>query len=267
MIRLPAVAGAFYPADPRVLRTQVETLLEAAPPSPSAGRLRALVVPHAGYVYSGAVAAHAYALLRRESALFDRVLLLGPAHRAALAGMGMSTAEAWRSPLGDVALDRAWARGLVEAGLARWSDEAHALEHSLEVQLPFLQAALGVGAFTLLPVAVGKAPPEAVAAFIVSALRPGTLLVVSTDLSHFLPYERARAADEATCRVVLARDAAALGHDDACGFYPLRGLLHWARGAGCAGRTLDLRNSGDQSGDRDRVVGYGAWAFEEFHGA
>jgi hypothetical protein len=227
--------------------------------------LKALVVPHAGFIYSGPVAASAYALLRNERPRVRRVLALGPCHRVDLRGLGLSSADGWQSPLGSVPLDRAGAQALVAQGLAQWCDEAHAQEHSVEVQLPFLQRALGD--FTLLPVAVGQASAEAVATLIAAAAPPETLVLLSTDLSHYLPYAEALAEDAATCAAILGMDGAALGHDDACGFYPLRGLVRWAGTERLSVRTLDLRNSGDTEGPRDRVVGYGAWAFEDRHGS
>lgn len=264
MIRPAAVAGAFYPAEARVLLTEVDGFIEEATALPQ-GRLRALVVPHAGYAFSGPVAAQAYGLLKRVRPAPQRVLLLGPSHRHPLHGLGLSTAEAWDSPLGPVKLDLGGAQHLREQGLAHWADEAHAWEHSLEVQLPFLQSALP--GLSLLPVAVGESTAKEVAALLRAAATPGTLVVVSTDLSHFLGYEEARRADAETDRHVLALDPDALEHESACGFYGLRGLLHFAREQGWDPRRLDLRNSGDTAGDKRKVVGYGAWAFEGGHGA
>lgn len=265
MIRPAAVAGTFYPAEAGPLRAQVASFLDRARPAPGQG-LRALVAPHAGYLYSGPMAGAAYALLRLRPQAPRRVLLLGPSHRVALAGMALSSARAWDCPLGAAELDHEAAEGLRAAGLAEYNDRAHAHEHSLETQLPFLRTVLP-GA-SLLPVLVGDASAESVAGLIQAVLGPdrATLLVLSTDLSHYLPYALAQAADAATCRAVLERDAAGLDPEGACGYHPLRGLLMAAGHNGWTARTLALGNSGDTAGKLDQVVGYGAWAFEERDG-
>lgn len=258
--RAPAVAGAFYPSDPGELRTVVETLLGRAVvqegPAP-----RALVVPHAGYIYSGPVAASAYAQLLPHRDTCRRVVLLGPAHHVPLHGMALPGVDEFISPLGPVPLDRAAIAALDQPGITV-DAEAHRLEHSLEVQLPFLQITLGT--FELVPLVVGLADSGAVAS-VIDALwdLPSTLVVVSSDLSHYLGYAEAQARDRGTCRSVEAMDPAGIDPSDACGAGPLKGLLAAAERRGLAVRTLDLRNSGDTAGSRDRVVGYGAWMFTE----
>jgi AmmeMemoRadiSam system protein B len=257
VVREPAVAGQFYPGDPGELQALVDALLDEAAaeegPPP-----KALIAPHAGYVYSGAVAASAYARLRSYRDLYSRVVLLGPCHRVPVAGMAVSGADVFRTPLGDVPVDRATVAALEATG-TRVFEPSHRFEHSLEVQLPFLQSVLDE--FSVVPVVVGEATPEAVADMLESCWGgPETLIVISSDLSHYLDYGTARARDSATCRRIEHLDTA-IGHDDACGATPVRGLLLAARRRGMQVSTLDLRNSGDTEGDRDFVVGYGAWMF------
>jgi AmmeMemoRadiSam system protein B/AmmeMemoRadiSam system protein A len=255
------VAGAFYTADPQVLREEVTRLLGGVPDA-AGPRPKALIVPHAGYVYSGPVAATAYARLRAPGPPVERVVLLGPSHFVALEGLAVPDAAAFLTPLGAVPIDEAAvARGLEFPQVHR-SAAAHAREHSLEVQLPFLQAALGP--FRLVPLAVGRASPSEVAG-VLDLLwgGPETLLVISTDLSHFLPRDQARAVDRATADQVLALDAEGLRPDQACGRVPLQGMLLAARRRGLTAELLDLRSSADTGGGQDRVVGYGAFALLE----
>lgn len=260
LVRAPAVAGAFYPGTPDALDRAVRGLLEGAGPGGEAARpLRALVVPHAGYVYSGPIAATAYRHI--DPASIRHVVLLGPSHRSPLAGLGVSSADVFATPLGPVAVDTEAREVLLARGLATVDDHAHLLEHSLEVQLPFLQRVLpGV---PVLPVAVGYADAGDVADAIDALWDADTLVVVSTDLSHYERYESARAHDARTAAAVTALESDAIGDLDACGAFALRGLLLAARRRGFAVRLLDLRSSGDTAGDRDRVVGYGAFAVEE----
>jgi len=258
-IRPPAVAGLFYPADPRQLAHDVQTLLAAAQPH---GLLpKALIVPHAGYIYSGPVAATAYATLRPIADRIRRVVLLGPTHRVAVRGLALPGAEAFDTPLGRVRLDMAAARDIAPLPQVTVSAEAHALEHSLEVQLPFLQSVLAD--FTLLPLAVGMATPREVAE-VLEALWGGdeTLIVISSDLSHYLPYAVAQRMDRSTMQDILGlRDP--IETDHACGGIPIGGLIVAARRHHLAPHLLDLRNSGDTAGSRDQVVGYAALAFTE----
>ena len=258
IIRTPAVAGQFYSGDPRALSATVAALL-AEVESVEAPAPKALIVPHAGYVYSGPIAASAYSRLKPWRETYQRVVLLGPAHRFPVHGLALSRADAFRMPMGDVSVDQAATDRLDIPGLG-YSDRAHEFEHSLEVHLPFLQFVLGD--FRLVPVVVGDADPGLVAD--VHEARwggPETLIVISSDLSHYLDYQAARTIDNRTCAAIERYDAKCLSHDMACGATPVAGLLLVARRHQLQVTTLDLRNSGDTAGDRDAVVGYGAWAF------
>jgi len=261
VIRDPAVAGFFYPDDAGDLRATVETLLKRAGRPRRERAPKALIAPHAGYVYSGAVAASAYARLLPYRDRYERVVLLGPCHRVAFGNLAMSGADVFRTPLGDVPLDKA-AIAALDAGKVRVFEPAHELEHSLEVHLPFLQVILGK--FTLVPLVVGDATSERVAE-VLETLWDGdeTLIVISSDLSHYLAYDKARARDRDTCVAIEHLDAQRIGHEDACGAIPVGGLLLEARRHGMQVTTLDLRNSGDTAGSKDRVVGYGAWMLVE----
>ncbi len=258
--RPAAVAGLFYPDDAVRLREQVHAALAGARAAPGPAAPKLLVVPHAGYVYSGPIAGSGYALLAPWAGRIRRVVLLGPTHRVALRGLAAPTVDAFETPLGRVPLDRAALDMLAALPQVTRSDAAHAREHALEVQLPFLQAVLGP--FTLVPLAVGDAAPEAVAE-VLERLWGGdeTLIVISSDLSHYLPYDEARASDRATVERILAF-ATDLDPYEACGAHPLAGALQAAQAHGLVPRLLDLRNSGDTAGDRERVVGYAALAFE-----
>ena len=261
-IRNAAVAGLFYPGDTRALATEVDDLLAASgAPSPRLGFPKALIVPHAGYVYSGAVAARAYDELGPARGSVRRVVLLGPVHRVPVRGLALPAAQAFATPLGAIRVDRDAIAAVRDLPQVVQSDAAHALEHSLEVQLPFLQKQLGD--FSLVPFAVGSASVAEVAE-VIERLWGGreTLVVLSTDLSHYHGYEEARRIDGATVSRIagLADD---LGHDEACGATPLNGLLAVARRKGLAIRLLDVRNSGDTAGTKDRVVGYSAFALDE----
>lgn len=260
VIREPAVAGTFYPGEAGRLGRMVESLLDGVQASPGPVP-KALIVPHAGYVYSGPVAAAAYARLRPYRGRYRRVVLLGPSHHVAVAGLALSGADVFRTPMGDVPLDKAAIVSLVSPD-ARIVDRAHTVEHSLEVHLPFLQEVLG--SFVLVPIVVGHASHEEVAAVLDRLWDgPETLVVVSSDLSHYLAYEQAKAADGYTRDAIEALDPARIDHDGACGATPVGGLLLAARRHALKVATLDLRNSGDTAGDPDAVVGYGAWLFSE----
>lgn len=258
-MRPPAVAGAFYPADPVRLRREVADLLAAASPVEAAAPL-ALIVPHAGYMYSGPVAATAYALLARTRPEVRRVVLVGPSHFAWFEGMALPGVDALATPLGEVPADAAGeARARCHPGVVD-SAEAHSREHSLEVQLPFLQGILGNPSVVAL--LCGHATGDQVAPVVEEFLaEEGTVVLVSSDLSHYLPYEEARRRDEETARAIERLDPGALGRDSACGLIGVQALLLAARRRGLAAARLDLRNSGDTAGDRSRVVGYGAFAF------
>ena len=254
--RPPAVAGMFYPAEPARLAADVDALLSAAAPEPSRRPPSALVVPHAGYRYSGRVAALAYALARSWSP--RRVVLLGPAHFVPLSGSAVPRAGEWSTPLGRVPVDpAARERALAIPGVLA-TDEPHAPEHSLEVQLPFLQRWLGPR-LPVLP-AVTAAPADDVADLLDAVAGPDTLVVVSTDLSHHLPDAEARRRDRRTLDAVLALQPDGIGPGAACGSHALRGLLAWAGRTGRSPTLLSYRTSADATGDRGRVVGYAAVA-------
>jgi MEMO1 family protein len=256
-VRPPAVAGSFYPANPDQLRHVVAELM-AAVPARSVPATKALIAPHAGYVYSGPVAAHAFAALRDSASASARVVLIGPAHYVRLSGVAVPTANAFDTPLGRVPVDRAALATLADLPGVRAADAPHAPEHALEVELPFLQTVLG--SFSLVPLLVGDAEPHEVGE-VLGRLWDQALIVVSSDLSHYLDYDTARRRDAATAAAIERRDWAALGSNDACGFLAVAGLLQQAERHRLPVQRLSLCNSGDTAGPRDRVVGYGAWAF------
>jgi hypothetical protein len=258
-VRPPAVAGMFYPDDADALRRQVTGHLSAVTAS---GRPpKAVVVPHAGFVYSGAVAAAAYAQIRGAAAAIRRVVLVGPSHRVAFRGLALPGVDAFATPLGRVAIDAAGRTLVSRHPLVLIADRPHEFEHSIEVQLPFLQLVLED--FLLLPLVAGNEAPEEVAA-VLDLVWGGaeTLIVVSTDLSHFHDAATARVLDAATRERILALETGLTG-DDACGCVGLNGFLLSARRRGLRPRGLALCNSGDVTGEFSRVVGYGAFAFDE----
>lgn len=256
--RPPAVAGAFYPADASALSTMVHELLRDARPSLTNAAPRALISPHAGYIYSGSVAAHGFATLRPQTHPISRVVVACPTHRVGIRGVALPGVDALATPLGEIPVDADAIASLAALPQVHTRPDVHAQEHALEVQLPFLQVLLGD--FTLVPLAVGDLPAEQVAE-VLEAVWGGqeTLIVISTDLSHYLPYDHARKVDEHTVAQILGREQVADGQ--ACGVRPLNGFL-------AARPTQDLRpdllracNSGDTAGDRSRVVGYAAIAW------
>lgn len=259
-IRPAAVAGLFYPRDSAELARTVQALLAASPqPSKTTGAIKALIVPHAGFVYSGPIAASAYALLAPQRTAIHRVVLLGPVHRVPVRGLALPEEHVFATPLGTVALDRITCERLRALPQVCVSRAAHALEHSLEVQLPFLQQVLPE--FTLVPLAVGDAGAAEVAEVLEAVWGgPETLIVISSDLSHYHSYEQAQRLDRETCEIIrgLRTD---LDHEQACGGTPINGLMEVARRRHLIPQLLDLRNSGDTAGDRARVVGYAAFAF------
>jgi len=255
-VRPAAVAGLFYPGDPGELSRMVEMLLDAAPPASTDPR--ALIAPHAGYIYSGPVAASAYSQLSQQRARTRRVVLVGPSHRVAFRGLALSSAAAYATPLADVPIDRDACRQLLDLPQVQVVDEAHAEEHSLEVHLPFLLAALDE--FVLVPVVVGDASAADVSRVMESFWeRDDTLIVVSSDLSHFLDYESANRVDRETTRAI-EHYAQNIRPEQACGCRAINGLMRAAESRALEVTTLDVRNSGDTAGDRSRVVGYGAYA-------
>ena len=262
-IRPPAVAGMFYPGDPASLRDELLTCL-AVPPAPTfpdAGLLKSLIVPHAGYIYSGGTAGHAYALLAPLAGRIRRVVLLGPCHRVSVRGLAAPTAKAFATPLGSIPLDRAALDALADLPQVVASDAAHAQEHSLEVQLPFLQTVLG--AFELVPLAVGDASAGEIAEVLDRLWGgPETLIVISSDLSHFHGYREAQSIDNATVSHILALDQLT-SFDQACGALPINGLIKVARLRGLRIERVAQCNSGDTAGDKGRVVGYASFALYE----
>lgn len=262
-IRPAAVAGLFYPADPRVLTGLVDRLLDEVRTERHAGRPAAAVAPHAGYRYSGAVAATAYAHLAPWRSGITRVVVLGPSHFVPLDGMAVPGVDAFATPLGPVEIDvdaRAAVAGTPGVAV---DDRPHAREHALEVQLPFLQRTLG-SSVTVLPVTVGHTIPGDVARLMAGLLADGgTVAVVSTDLSHYLDLPTARERDARTADAIVGRDATAVGPDDACGHWALRGLLHHAAERRMDVELLHLGTSADSGSDPGRVVGYGAFLVHE----
>jgi AmmeMemoRadiSam system protein B len=258
LVRKAAVAGSFYPGEAGALSRAVDAMLAAA--QPPVVQPKALVVPHAGYIYSGPIAASAYASLKGRP--IRKVVLVGPAHFVAVQGLALPAADLLETPLGTIEVDGELSAKVQALGYVRKSEPAHAREHSLEVQLPFLQRVLGE--FTLLPLAVGRATGTEIAE-VLETVWGGeeTLILISTDLSHYLPYAAAQQIDGRTAQQVVALDYEELEHDQACGATGLRGLLEVAKKRSLKSTQLDLRNSGDTAGDKSRVVGYGAWAFEE----
>ena len=258
-IRPPAVAGTFYPGERQKLRSVVNHLLEASKievPPP-----KALIAPHAAYIYSGAIAASAYARAAKGRGQVRRVVLIGPSHRVALRGIGVSAVAGFTTPLGVVPVDVEAVAKLRQLPQVLLSDEAHRREHSLEVQIPFLQMCLGD--FMLVPLVVGEASAEEVDE-VLECLWGGeeTLLVISSDLSHYHDYATAQRIDRATSTAIIALDQTGIGYDQACGRNPILGLLLAARRHHLKAELVDLRNSGDTAGPRDRVVGYGAYVFD-----
>ncbi len=260
-IRPPAVAGMFYPADPQQLKDYVvSSLSRASREIPALGPVKAVIAPHAGYVYSGDIAAHAFAALGQDADV-RRIILMGPAHTVPLRGIAAPRWDAFATPLGTVKVDEEARRAIAHLPQVTLDDLPHAREHALEVELPFLQV-LSPGV-PVLPLVVGEATPEEVAQ-VMELLDDGhTVFVISSDLSHYEPYEEARAHDSMTARRIEALDHLHIGPHDACGARPISGLLLEARRHGWTPHLLDFRNSGDTAGDRSRVVGYGAWAFTE----
>lgn len=259
-LRPPAVAGLFYPGDPPALRDMISAYLAQAPTV--AGPLpKALIVPHAGYIYSGVIAAAAYSQMAHQRRQIRRVVLIGPSHRVYLHGMAVPTAEVFQTPLGMVPIDRELKERVLDYEQVVESDTPHASEHSLEVQLPFLQMLFDQ--FTLLPIALGSASPPEVAAVLAEVWgQEETLVLVSSDLSHYLSYEEARAVDAETIDAIVRNDSTLTG-EQACGCIGINGLSFLARQRHAQITEIARCNSGDTAGERNRVVGYGAFALHE----
>jgi len=257
-VRPPAVASLFYPGDARTLAEEVSSYLDQTEETPLApGFPKAVIVPHAGFIYSGPVAASAYDRLRPARGIVRRVVILGPCHRVPVHGLALPRAKAFDTPLGRIPLDEQTMDSIRVLPQVVESAATHAEEHALEVQLPFLQRVLGE--FSLVPLVVGDAAPERVAD-VLERLWGGTetLIVISSDLSHYHSYEAARRIDGATVRAILGFDAG-IGHEQACGATPVAGMLIAAKRKGLAPKLLDCRNSGDTAGDKNRVVGYASF--------
>ena len=272
-VRPPAVAGAFYNSHKQTLESDVNGLLQVARTQLDHSQLKdgdnsdwqhltkALIVPHAGYIYSGPTAAAAYALLAQRSQTIKRVVLLGPVHRVPVHGLALPDSSAFATPLGEIQIDQNAVAAIADMPQVVVSAAAHADEHSLEVQLPFLQSVLED--FQLVPLAVGDAKPAQVAE-VLNVLwgGPETLIVISSDLSHFLPFKRAQTIDSDTVHKILNM-IGPLNHEQACGSTPINGLMLSAKQHGLQPHLLDLCNSGDTAGDKNRVVGYASLAFSE----
>lgn len=258
-VRNPAVAGLFYPDDPRELHAMMGDYLRSA--CAGGGVPKAIIAPHAGYIYSGPIAASAYALLKPARGRITRVVLLGPAHRVGFHGLALPSAEYFMTPLGRIIVGQEAVKKVSGLPQVRVMDAAHVQEHSLEVHLPFLQEVLGE--FSLVPLVVGDAEPEEVGE-VLDALwgGPETLIVISSDLSHYHDYKTAQKLDRATSQAIEQLRLEDIQYDHACGRNPVNGLLYVARRLDLKVKTIDLRNSGDTAGTHDQVVGYGAYVFE-----
>jgi len=256
--RPPAVAGTFYSANPATLKSDVEHYLSFA----KALNLqpRAVISPHAGYVYSGQYAGTAYGQFLGRSSEIDRVVLIGPAHREYVEGIAATSAIFFQSPLGEIPIDTETLNDLMDNQLVHTNDQAHKLEHSLEVQLPFLQLVLND--FRLTPLLVGNADPASIAGILLPLMQESkTLIVISSDLSHYLDYKTATAVDSETSAAIEALEPARIVSTNACGSIPIKAMLLAAKRLGLHARTLSQGNSGDTAGDKNRVVGYGAYLF------
>jgi AmmeMemoRadiSam system protein B len=256
MTRLPAVAGSFYPANPKQLHLMLDQYLSDA--ATDAKAPKAMIVPHAGYIYSGQIAASAYARLIKAHDLITRVVLIGPSHRLAFRGLAVSRTEAFITPLGDISVDMKSVDAIVQLPFVEYIEQAHTYEHSLEVHLPFLQEVLD--SFDIVPIVAGDASPAQVSQ-VLEMLWGGeeTLIVISSDLSHYHEYATAKQMDETTSRIIEQLQYEELVSEYACGMVPVSGLLKLAREKSLSINTIDLRNSGDTAGDKASVVGYGAY--------
>jgi AmmeMemoRadiSam system protein B len=248
----------FYPDDPDELNTYIAQALSAARGSASPASASAYIVPHAGYVYSGAIAATAYARIERAAHSIRRVVLIGPSHRVYLRGAAVPVHDAFSSPLGEIPIDREACNELVRSGLAMASDVPHSHEHCLEVQLPFLQTVLGE--FALIPIVLGDANSQEVARILAACADDSTLILASSDLSHYHTYNTAQRIDAATIASILRRETMLTG-DQACGAVAINGLNQFARDTSLQPEEIAHCNSGDTAGDRARVVGYASFAF------
>jgi AmmeMemoRadiSam system protein B len=259
MNRQPAVAGSFYPANPQQLQQMLSEYLHVADSNAKAPK--AIIAPHAGYIYSGAIAASVYARLKSVRHIIKRVVIVAPSHRVAFYGMALSEAEHFITPLGSIAVDMQGIQAIAQLPFVHYLEQAHAQEHSLEVHLPFLQMTLDD--FCIVPIVVGEATPEQVSS-VLQTLWGGeeTLIVISSDLSHYHDYATAQQLDQATSNAIENLQYEQLSFESACGKIPVSGLLKLARDHSLVVKNIDLRNSGDTAGDKQRVVGYGSFVIE-----
>lgn len=256
-VKSPVVAGTFFPAEAEELRRKIRGYLNAA--NGDSVKMRAIIVPHAGYRYSGAVAASAYARIRDQRNAIHRVVILGPSHYLPFNGLAISGVATFSTPLGDVLVDAKGAEKALAFSQVHLLNEAFEDEHAVEVQLPFLQETLGK--FSIVPLLTGDATPDEAAEVLEALWEGGTLIIVSSDLSHFHSERMARRIDHATARAIEECRPQDIGLEEACGHIAVKGLLKAARGRGLTARTLDLRNSGDTADISGKVVGYGAFLF------
>ncbi|MDH5357014.1 MAG: AmmeMemoRadiSam system protein B [Gammaproteobacteria bacterium] len=261
-IRPPAVAGLFYPARPDELNNLIEQDLKQATLNSELPDPKVLIVPHAGYIYSGPIAANAYIYLQKLRHRIQRVIIIGPSHRVGFNGVALSDADFFDTPLGRIPIDKTAQKTLSEIMGVHILNEAHAAEHSLEVQLPFLQRLLDE--FTIVPIVAGNASPDLVSE-VIETLWGGseTLIVISSDLSHYHDYQTAQQLDTQTSQAIINLDVNAIHSHNACGCVGIRGLLDFAQHHPLNRAIVDLRNSGDTAGSKDSVVGYGAYLFSE----
>jgi AmmeMemoRadiSam system protein B/AmmeMemoRadiSam system protein A len=268
IIRPPAVAGTFYPADADILRSEIDGLIDAALHSDAtqnAAIPKAIIVPHAGLMFSGAIAALGFATVRALKGQIKRILIIGPAHRMAFQGIALAKADGFATPLGNMRCDLMALQTALSLPQVQMLDDAHKLEHGLEIELPFIQRLFGETAdIGIVPLLVSRCSPRQVGEVIEKLWGgPETLIVISSDLSHFHDYDTAKRMDANTRRMIETFDAENIGSDDACGALPVAGMLLSARNRNMRIETLGMRNSGDVTGDKSRVVGYGAWALYE----
>ncbi len=264
-VRRPAVAGAFYPDDRHALTTLVSRLMDEIEVPVDEPLALAYVTPHAGYRFSGPIAAQVYARLRAHADRVRRIVVLGPSHFVPLRGCAVPTVDSWLTPAGEAPIDTEVRAAVVDAGLAAPDDAPHSREHSIEVQLPFLSGAVGDDV-ALLPIAVGACPVEKVveiAEVAMAAAGPGAVLLCSTDFSHYHDHATAQQLDRRTAQAVADLAPDRISPQDACGVFALRGAVGWARKRRLGAQQLDLRTSADTYGNPDRVVGYPAFAFHE----
>lgn len=257
--RNPCVAGYFYPAEPAILAATVQNLLANARDTGSPAP-KAIIAPHAGYIYSGPIAATIYKTMELNKNLIKRVVLLGPAHRVGFQGIAVTNLDAFATPLGTIPIDLASINSVLNLPDVKIFEHAYDMEHSLEVQLPFLQSILP--SFSLIPCVVGDADPHNVADLLQHLWGgPETVIIISSDLSHYHSYDNAMVLDAKTSKAILALAPQDITDHQACGHLPIKGLLLTAQRLNLKARQLDLRNSGDTAGDKNRVVGYGAYHF------